>query len=106
MSSAEGTPTVEAGGSRYAWIEQWAELPASDSRQAAWPHTAIALTDDGEIITFDQAERSLIALRNDGRPLRSSPVDIDEAHGMTFVVDGGVPFGSRMSWWRMSFHIP
>lgn len=83
---------VSVGAMTYAWIESWAQLPDSEARRSAMPHTAIVAADDGDLIGFDSAERALLTLHPDGTLLHSVPVDIDEAHGLTYVSDGGVPY--------------
>ena len=83
---------LRVGNRSYRWVEGWAQLPDTDGRRRSWPHTALAINESGEITTFDQVERALVSFDQEGRLVRSVPVDIDEAHGITLVVEGGASY--------------
>lgn len=89
MQVLEGRPLLRLGHLAYEWIEDWAKLPETDVRQAAWPHTGIAATSDDQIVTFDLADSKLVVLDKDGRLIRAVPVDVGEAHGITVAVEDG-----------------
>jgi hypothetical protein len=80
---------VGVGDRTYDWIEEWARLPKTDAGRTAWPHTGMVVTSKDEIVTFEAAGSQLIVLDTEGNLLRSIPVDIEEAHGITLAVEDG-----------------
>src|SRR5579864_4478176 len=83
---------LRAGDRTYVWVEPWAQLPETGAQQASFPHSAIALLETGELVIFDQAQKALLFLDLNGRLRRAAPVAIDEAHGVTAVVDNAIPY--------------
>ena len=102
MQVAEDRPVLQLGERSYAWIEGWAKPPDTESRRTAWPHTGVVVNGAGEIITFESAGHSpqstegehsqLVVFDKGGQLIRSIPVDVGEAHGMTLVVEDGSEF--------------
>ena len=89
MRVAEDRPVLQLGGKSYAWIEEWARGSETGEPRTAWPHTGVVVTAADEVITFDVAESRLLTFDRDGRLVRTVPVDIGEAHGITLVVEDG-----------------
>lgn len=83
---------LRVGDRTYEWVEGWARLAETEARRRSWPHTALAINEVGELLTFDQVERALVSIDEEGRLVRSVPVDIDESHGVTLVMEAGTPY--------------
>lgn len=82
---------VTSGPLHYEWIDDWARLPNADQQLKAWPHHGLVVTKASEILMFDPAQPRLLEFDRDGILLRASPpVEAQEAHGMTLVLDDTV----------------
>lgn len=85
-------PILEVAGRRYRWDESWAKLADTEARRAAFPHTALVVADSGNVLLFDSADRSIVTLSPDGHVVRMARTEIDEAHGVSLVVENDVPY--------------
>ncbi|MGX7678631.1 hypothetical protein ACSMXN_07010 [Jatrophihabitans sp. DSM 45814] len=65
----------------------WADLTTIPGVRAAWAHSGLAVTADGEIIGFHAGQ--LVAFGLDGRVQRIVRSDLTEGHGITLVRDDG-----------------
>ena len=43
---------IGSGQHTYEWNDTWANLPAGDSSRSGWAHHGVAVTWDGDVITF------------------------------------------------------
>jgi len=84
---------VGTGHHTYEWQDDWAALPSDDAAQHGWAHHDVAVTASGEVVAFHQSEPLLLFFDRDGKPVRSIPVEVREAHGTTLVRE---PDGERL----------
>lgn len=84
---------VGTKGQTYEWLEDWAELPHDQTAQRGWSHHDMVVTASGDVVAFHQTEPVLLVFDAAGRPVRSVPVEVREAHGMTLVRD---PDGEKL----------
>lgn len=73
-------------GREYSWSEDWWQVP---ERADGWAHHGLAITTEGDLITFDPRDPVLLRLDAQGRAVESSTAPLAEAHGITHVVDDG-----------------
>ena len=83
---------IDCGGTGYEWIEGWANLPATYSSRTGWSHHGLALTDSGKVVTYHQADGTVLVLDQDGNLERSWASGLAEGHGITAVKDGDAEF--------------
>ena len=92
ISEVRTSMTVALGDSRYEWIEPWASLPDPAESSRSWPHSAVVASRRNELWTFHPAKSSLVAFNSEGACLRTLPVAMEEAHGITLVEEDGEEF--------------
>ncbi len=83
---------LTVGGVSYAWIDSWAQLPDTASRRLGWAHHGIAVTGNGDIVTFHPGDSTVMAFAADGSLLRSWSAPVMDAHGITVVADGAAEY--------------
>lgn len=83
---------IDCGGTGYEWIEGWANLPATYSSRTGWSHHGLALTDSGKVVSYHQADGTVLVLDQDGNLERSWASGLAEGHGITAVKDGDAEF--------------
>jgi DNA-binding beta-propeller fold protein YncE len=75
---------VNAGSISYEWIENWAQIPDSESARNGWAHPGVAVTERNEIITFHQGDPTILVFDQSGRLLRTIETGVTEGHGLTY----------------------
>jgi len=84
---------IGTNGCTYEWVEDWAQLPASETARRGWAHPGAAVTAGGEVVTVHPGEPRLLVFGTDGALRRSLPVDgLTEAHGLTVVREAGAEY--------------
>lgn len=73
----------------YHWHEGWAELPDEPSVDSGWAHHGMGVLSDGTVVGFHPGEGALLFFDPSGTLRRRVDVEVNEAHGLTVVVDDG-----------------
>ena len=80
---------IGSGANTYEWQDYWAHIPESESAKAGWAHHGVAVTESGQIITYHQGDPTMMLFDEEGDLVRSWPVELSDAHGITLVTEGG-----------------
>ena len=80
---------IGSGANTYEWQESWAAFPESESAKTGWSHHGVTVTESGQIITYHQGDPTMMVLDPDGSLVRTFPVELSDAHGITLVNEGG-----------------
>ena len=80
---------IGSGSNTYEWQDSWASIPESESAQTGWAHHGVTVTESGQIITYHPGDPTMMVFDPDGSLVRSWPVDLSDAHGITLVNEGG-----------------
>ena len=83
---------VGSGRAKYEWIDNWAQIPETESARTGWAHHGVVISETGDVIAFHQADRTFLAFDPDGTLKRSWPSGLTEAHGITLVKEGGTEY--------------
>ena len=83
---------VGSGNNAYEWNDAWAKIPNQESAAAGWSHHGVVVTEAGHVITLHQGDLTMLAFDKDGGLLRSWPLGLNEAHGMTLVKEGDTEY--------------
>ena len=78
------------GGVAYAWVDSWARLPDEPSRRLGWAHHGVAVSREGDVVTFHPGDSRVLVFAADGRLLRSWDAPVLDAHGITLTAEGSV----------------
>jgi hypothetical protein len=81
-----------SGAHRYEWIDNWAQIPESAAARGGWAHPGVAVTADGEIVTFHPGEPALLFFAPDGQLLRQLATALTVGHGITVSDEGGTEY--------------
>ena len=79
---------IGSGEQTYEWIENWAEVPETESARAGWAHHGVAVTGAGHVIMYHPAGSVMLMFDSRGSLLRSWEADFADAHGITLVKEG------------------
>lgn len=80
---------VGSGLHQFVWQEPWAKDEHHEHSQG-WAHHGIVVTSTAEVLTPHVDRPEMLVLDRDGTLLRSWPLDVVSAHGITLVRDNGV----------------
>jgi DNA-binding beta-propeller fold protein YncE len=80
---------IGSGTNTYEWQDTWASIPESDSTRDGWAHHGVTVTEAGQIITYHPGDPTMMVFDPDGALVRTFPVDLSDAHGITVVKEGG-----------------
>ena len=80
------------GDTKYSWIDDWADIPDSESARNGWSHHGIVVTRDSEVISYHAGDATMLVFDLEGNFLRSWDVEFADAHGITLVEDGGTEY--------------
>ena len=83
---------IGTGEHSYEWIEEWAEIPDSESARSGFSHTGVIVTGAQHVVTFHPRDRALLEFDRDGRLLGSWDVGVENAHDIVLVEDAGAEF--------------
>ncbi|HZQ28371.1 MAG TPA: hypothetical protein VFA94_11795 [Acidimicrobiales bacterium] len=81
---------IGEGEHTYEWVEDWAQVPDSESARDGWAHHGVVVTRSGDVVTFHSGDPTLMVFTPEGALRRTIPTALTEAHGMTLVEDDGV----------------
>ena len=79
---------IECARSAFKWIEDWANVPDTESARTGWSHHGIVVSETGDVISFHQNDRTVLVFNGEGKLKRSWDSGLVEGHGMTLVKDG------------------
>ena len=83
---------IGIGENTYEWAGNWAKVPDSESARTGWAHPGLAVTADGQIISFHQGDPTVLVFGKDGNLLRSWKTSLTEGHGITLVQEGQLEY--------------
>ena len=83
---------IGTGEHTYEWTEKWAEIPDTQSAREGWAHHGIVVSNTGNVISFHQAEPTVLIFDGYGSLVDSWEATVQNAHGMTLVEEGGEEF--------------
>lgn len=76
---------VQIGDLRYEWVEDWAQIPASENAAKGWAHPGMTVTAAGEIVTCHPDTSQILFFDTAGHLQNAWSAGIAEAHGITAV---------------------
>ena len=50
----------------YDWVDGWAKSPDSESARSGWAHHDVVVSSTGDVITFHQADPTVLIFASDG----------------------------------------
>ena len=80
---------IGSGTNTYEWQDSWASISDSESARSGWAHHGVAVTETGQIITYHPGDPTMMLFDRDGSLVRTWPVELSDAHGITLVVEDG-----------------
>lgn len=83
---------VNAGNLHYHWQEQWVRIPQTASGQLDGRTHGIAITQQGEVVLFHQADPAVLIYSAEGSLRTAWGRDFPGAHGLTLVQEGDQDF--------------
>jgi hypothetical protein len=83
---------IGTGKHTYNWIEDWAQIPHSESVQTGWAHPGMVINAAGEIVTFHGADPTVLIFDVDGNLLRTFDTTLTEGHGLAISREGDDEF--------------
>ena len=83
---------IGTGAHTYDWSEKWAKIPDTQSAREGWAHHGIVVSNTGNVISFHQADPTVLIFDGDGSLVDSWEATVQNAHGMTLVEEGGEEF--------------
>ena len=83
---------IRSGDHTYKWIDSWARVPDTESAKTGWAHHGVVITKSGDIISFHQADRTVLVFDTSGNLKRTWASGLTEAHGMTLVEEDGTEY--------------
>ena len=79
---------IGSGTNTYEWQDSWAAMPDSESARTGWSHHGVTVTESGQVITYHQGDPTMMVFDPDGSLVRSFPIEVSDAHGITLVKEG------------------
>ena len=86
------TMQVGSGSNTYNWIDNWANIPDSESASKGWAHPGMVVTESGDVITCHAGDPTVMTFDKDGNLKGSWTGDFVDAHGITLVNEGGTDY--------------
>ena len=83
---------IGTGQQTYEWIEKWAKIPDSESARTGWAHHGIAVSEGGGIVSFHQADPTVLVFDSEGNLESSWNGTVENAHGMGIVKEGNAEY--------------
>tara|TARA_B100000029_G_scaffold166213_1_gene162472 strand:- start:285 stop:710 length:426 start_codon:yes stop_codon:yes gene_type:complete len=71
------------------WDDRWSKIPDSAAKDPGWAHHGMAVTENGNILTCHSGDPTMMLLDSAGNVIKSWPVDLADAHGITVVPENG-----------------
>ncbi len=76
----------------YEWIENWAEIPGTDSARNGWAHHGAVVTEAGHVIASHPGEPKLLEFDPAGQLLRAWDTGLKENHGIVITKENGTEY--------------
>ena len=76
----------------YDWIEKWGKIPDSQSARDGWAHHGIVVSESGKIVSFHQADPTVLIFDEEGDLEDSWTASVQNAHGMEIVKEDGAEY--------------
>jgi DNA-binding beta-propeller fold protein YncE len=76
----------------YDWIEKWGKIPDSQSARDGWAHHGIVVSESGKIVSFHQADPTVLIFDEEGDLEDSWTATVQNAHGMEIVKEDGAEY--------------
>ena len=83
---------VGRGDQVYDWIEKWGRIPDSNSARDGWAHHDIVVSKTGKVISFHQADPTVLIFDEEGNLEKSWNGTVENAHGMHIVKEGNTEY--------------
>jgi DNA-binding beta-propeller fold protein YncE len=83
---------IGSGANTYEWKADWAKVPESESARAGWAHHGVVVTEAGQVVTYHAGDPTMMVFDSEGNLVRSWPVELGDAHGITLVKEGADEF--------------
>ena len=83
---------VNCGDLSFEWIENWANIPITDSARNGWSHHDVVITESGDLLTGHPDDPLVLVLDSDGNVKDSWESGVSDPHGMTLVKKGGTEY--------------
>jgi len=83
---------VGRGHQVYDWIEKWGKIPDSQSARDGWAHHGIVVSETGKVISFHQADPTVLVFDEEGDLENSWTATVQNAHGMEIVKEGNTEY--------------
>jgi hypothetical protein len=83
---------IGSGEHTYEWLEKWAKIPDTESARTGKAHHGIVISETGNVISFHQADPTVLTFDPEGNLVSSWNGTVDNAHGMTIVKEGGAEY--------------
>lgn len=83
---------VGSGSNTYNWIDNWANIPDSESARMGWAHPGMVVTESGDVITCHAGDPTVMTFDQEGNLKSSWTGDFVDAHGITLVNKGGTEY--------------
>ena len=84
--------TIGEGEHLYEWVENWASIPDTKSGRANGRTHGVAVTADGSVVVFHQANPAILLFDREGHLRRAWGDSYPGAHGLALVNEGGAEF--------------
>ena len=76
----------------YDWVDGWAKSPDSESARSGWAHHDVVVSSTGDVITFHQADPTVLIFASDGSYKDSWEAPVSNSHGMEIVMENEEEF--------------
>ena len=83
---------VGSGEHTYEWVEDWAQIPDTDSARTGYAHHGIAVTRSGCVIAYHQDDPRGLVFDSEGSLVDSWETGLTEGHGITTVIEGDIEY--------------
>ena len=83
---------IGTGAHKYQWAEKWAKIPDTESARTGWAHHGIVVSNAGSVISFHQADPTVLVFDDSGNLASSWDTTLQNAHGMAIVTEGDEEF--------------
>ncbi len=81
--------SLDVGGVRLSWDEDWADTPSPEQAAVGWAHHGLALLRSGRLVGFHPERPDVVVYDPSGRCVGTWATGLSEGHGITVVEDDG-----------------
>ena len=89
QTNAEKNIKLGSGEYTYIWRDNWARIPATPSGRENGRTHGVAVSREGFVIVFNQADPAVLFFDPEGKLAKSWGAEFPGAHGLTIVEEGG-----------------